>query len=509
MGGILDFIGTHVYCTCIGIDRGESRIPKKKRTPFEMYEHSINNAPAEPRESELECTVSSSRSSFADIWDSSIPVEIRDGSYHTGIFNPISTVLQKCNQQVMVPYFSMLSVIGWRPLCRDSFHCRGFLYLVNIFYTLVIFLLLLFSYVASITACQARLDIEPLIPDTTSLTPTHRPTTSHNITTPHPTTPSNSTNSTMPTTQSIPSSLPPKTMPAPTVKHPTKSTQYPDVITFFTMYTMSPAQPDWKPTECTHIMSGYVVPKFLHFIAFVIGFYHFRIQESEGLHALVEMVFLQSKEQSKIVKRLRSFLLAGLVWLLGMLACYIFFCFSFGLASVTGFRHSVSRQWVAASMMVLGDLVANCVTFVIMLNYCAQCQLLIYFLRDIALRMEEKTAELGHLMKDLWEVKKHLTNLNSVSAHITTLIIFNFCEVAVIGLTILFRNSEGVPTSQVVYRAIIPVMCLITLMCPLIMATLFAIPMKSSYLWGFFTLVVFVVLLLMQIGILAAKNRYF
>ena len=57
--------------------------------------------------------------------------------------------------------------------------------------------------------------------------------------------------------------------------------------------TLATSKPGvWKPavTECTHILSTYVVPNVFHFLAFLIGFYMFRIQESEGLHALIEKV---------------------------------------------------------------------------------------------------------------------------------------------------------------------------------------------------------------------------
>ena len=58
-------------------------------------------------------------------------------------------------------------------------------------------------------------------------------------------------------------------------------------------YTLAARQAAWDPavTECTHIFSTYVVPDVLHFLAFLIGFYMFRIQESEGLHALIEKVY--------------------------------------------------------------------------------------------------------------------------------------------------------------------------------------------------------------------------
>ena len=71
------------------------------------------------------------------------------------------------------------------------------------------------------------------------------------------------------------------------------NTGTPDVISFVSFFTLATAGPAiWKPavTECTHITSTYVVPNVLHFMAFLIGFYMFRIQENEGLHALIEKV---------------------------------------------------------------------------------------------------------------------------------------------------------------------------------------------------------------------------
>ena len=54
---------------------------------------------------------------------------------------------------------------------------------------------------------------------------------------------------------------------------------------------------------------------------------------------------------------------------------------------------------MSASLMVLGRLVENCVSIAIVLNYGTQCQLLIYYLKDITLRLEEKTADLNLVMK--------------------------------------------------------------------------------------------------------------
>ena len=49
--------------------------------------------------------------------------------------------------------------------------------------------------------------------------------------------------------------------------------------------------------------------------------------------------------------------------------------------------------------MALGQIVELCVSVVTIVNYCAQCELLIFYLREIGLRMEEKTKDLSIIMK--------------------------------------------------------------------------------------------------------------
>ena len=61
--------------------------------------------------------------------------------------------------------------------------------------------------------------------------------------------------------------------------------------------------------------------------------------------------------------------------------------------------------------MVLGDVVEMCVTVVTIVNYCAQCELLIFYLREIGLRMEEKTKDLSIIMKVFVSTSKFMATL--------------------------------------------------------------------------------------------------
>ena len=45
--------------------------------------------------------------------------------------------------------------------------------------------------------------------------------------------------------------------------------------------------------RCNHVFGTYIVPGIMHFIAYIIGIYHFRIQDHEGLYVLMEKVSKQ------------------------------------------------------------------------------------------------------------------------------------------------------------------------------------------------------------------------
>ena len=63
---------------------------------------------------------------------------------------------------------------------------------------------------------------------------------------------------------------------------------FPAEIAYVNVSTMTMKQ--GTPAACEHIVSTYVVPNILHFVAFFLGVYHFRIQENEQLYALMEKV---------------------------------------------------------------------------------------------------------------------------------------------------------------------------------------------------------------------------
>ncbi len=66
-----------------------------------------------------------------------------------------------------------------------------------------------------------------------------------------------------------------------------------------------------NPTKCEHVVTTYILPSAFHFIAYLLGFFYFRINENEQLYALMEKVFLavnqtlKSSAQDRVIRRLK------------------------------------------------------------------------------------------------------------------------------------------------------------------------------------------------------------
>lgn len=167
--------------------------------------------------------------------------------------------------------------------------------LINAFYPLVIIFLLFYAYTYEIITCAGRLnvavDTEFVPPLTMSPAKTH----AHLNTTTTPTT----------TTQSYLDAL----LNSYSTKNFINSSKSGSDRNSFYDNDYSPA--DENQRQCGHILTTYVVPSVMHFVAFIIGFLYFRVNENEQLYSLMEKVFLavsctmKTVSQDKVIKRLK------------------------------------------------------------------------------------------------------------------------------------------------------------------------------------------------------------
>lgn len=71
-----------------------------------------------------------------------------------------------------------------------------------------------------------------------------------------------------------------------------------------TMRKIGPSEP---PEACQHIITTYVIPNVLHFLAYIMGVVHFRIQENEQLYAIMEKVCIRFERNLFMVVSVHDF----------------------------------------------------------------------------------------------------------------------------------------------------------------------------------------------------------
>eukprot|EP00112_Aurelia_sp_Birch-Aquarium-sp1_P020913 Seg550.9_Seg550.7 transcript_id=Seg550.9_Seg550.7/GoldUCD/mRNA.D3Y31 product="hypothetical protein" pseudo=true protein_id=Seg550.9_Seg550.7/GoldUCD/D3Y31 len=458
-------------------------------------------------------------SSFADLLEAS-DVVIRDqyeGSIHGLPYgcNIVTSNLQKCKNQMIFPYYKMLSLIAWRPFAANTVRFQCFWSFINFLYPVFIIALLMVWYIARVWTCQGRLSMDqskPTVAPTTIIPTTITPTP-------------NATNwSSLIPAQRLNKSESPIGPPA-----------------------------SLKPTNCHHLFGTYIVPDILYFIAYIIGFYHFRVQESEGLCALMEKVYLQSTNPQQITRMLRLNLYIGFLWLLLSTGLSVYFHYVFGLASTTGIhhRHKIAQYGVAA-MLVVAECAANCVIISVVISHGSQCQLLKYYLDGIMNRLEEKSTELRFIMKDILDVRQNLARINGLLAFNTACVVFNISLMALVGFILLVTNRLNEPDLWI-YRSCFFILWTAILAISVIQparftangerlkdtalvirvfgyhthtqldidsflnflnlvdlkAKLFTIPVKPPYLWGVVVIATQVMILVVQMGDFVPDNIWF
>ncbi|XP_041358803.1 uncharacterized protein LOC121375421 [Gigantopelta aegis] len=379
-------------------------------------------------------------SNSSSLTHSTVKVEITD-VVGDGSVNLTTSALRVCKKQVLRPYWALLMFIGWRGFGKErvysgSLHWR----IVNVVYPSVIVLLLIYTYIYEMVACEWKLNLKK---DTLVIVPTTTPLTTHAA---------NTTN---------------------------KTTIYPFV-------TMVPAKiittnlstdATRPPLACEHIITTYIIPNILHFVAYLMGLYYFRIQDNEQLYALMEKVFLQAAplqnraaSQQIVVRKLRLFLVCGVLWVILTLVLQGLYVWAFKFPQLLFFKklgHEV--HWVLFAIELLGRMVLNSVILAVVVNYGTQCEMILFYVMGIALRLQEKSTDLKTAMKDMLLLRQSISLLNGTMSKMTSLTSVILAELSIIGVSILALNKYDLVRVWV-YRSIFPVIWILMLSFPLFQA---------------------------------------
>ncbi|KAH6944756.1 hypothetical protein HPB50_004928 [Hyalomma asiaticum] len=229
---------------------------------------------------------------------------------------------------------------------------------------------------------------------------------------------------------------------------------------------------------CQHRLTLYILPSLLQVIAFLYGSYMFRIiGVDEELYAIMEKVFLQSSAyftERIIITITRRFLLAGIVWTLMQIAVQILYNLAVETEEQLVERaFSKLPEWVTVvliTLRIMGQLAMTLVEMAVVLNYCTQCEMIIIYLRGVALRLREKRITIREGMHELLASNDYISHLNRNLGKVTALFIINFSIHALIGIFLFLLNHDKTPI-VLAYRAAYPVVWIIAMFAPLYQAS--------------------------------------
>ncbi|CAF3799349.1 unnamed protein product [Rotaria sordida] len=310
--------------------------------------------------------------------------------------------------------------IGWRPFGADSLRRSSiFIRIINIIYPILILLLLLFNYTYEIIICQGRLNVKT---DTQTTTTTTTTTTSI-LTTSSIKNQSEGTWATLHTGITLP--------------HTTNAN-----MTLIHNHN-----------ECGHIFTTYILPDILHFVAFIIGFIHFRVTEGEAMYSLMEKVFIYADENvrlsgtNRVIRRLKLFLLIGCIWVIISVATHALSNAMNDFAHTFIFRettyHIVKEtpvRYVLFAIDIICLLISNCIHMAVAMNYVCHCEMILFYCKAIRIRLEEKSIHLLEAMKRILDLGTSISQLNSAASRMMSILIIFFLERTILGFILLVVN---------------------------------------------------------------------
>ena len=366
-----------------------------------------------------------------------VKIDIEDID-NTSVSNITTQSLKRCKSQVLKHYYNLLCFIGWRPFYKEYYYrTPWYVKVINFLYPIIIVSLLVYSYAYDLITCQGRLNVAY---DTQFIAPA---TLAPALTRPH--------NSTSTST--------PKTHYSETLMDSLYNTSSGQASIFNSIYGKTSKKPVdhidpelKREDQCGHIVTTYILPSFMHFVAYLLGFFYFRINENEQLYALMEKVFLAVNQtlkvvsQDRVIRRLKIFIVFGVFWVLLAMSLHILSRAAFGFDKVI-----FNPQWASITLEAISLIIANSVYLAVVINHTTQCEMIIFYVNEIKTRLEEKSITLKEAVQQILDIRIAIGNLNSTVSKMTTLVALIFIEKFIIGLIILILNRVYEPLAWI-YR---------------------------------------------------------
>ncbi|KAF6031214.1 hypothetical protein EB796_010450 [Bugula neritina] len=368
----------------------------------------------------------------SELSGSSVIEDICNLSGSQSCVNVTTFSLKKCKSRILVPYSRLLKLIGWRPLGRDIYgngnSCGWKAF--NTLYVILVLLFVVYGYIYDIMSCQWKLDLKydvKYVPVATAspytLAPSRNSSTGANL-----------------TTQKINILI-----------------VNGSAVRVYDSTTAHSSDLSPSTATCGHIVTTYIIPDLLHFAAYILGLWYFRIGNNENLYALMEKVFLQTANmqtraisQSTLIARMRSFFIFGFIWVVSSMFLQGLFVYTFGLQRESILTQLYGSQtigssvwpWILFVIDLIGVAVANCINLAVVLNYSIQCEMLRYYVNTVGTRLKERSTDLKSAMQNVLGIRESISLLNSDIARMTSLAVIRFGEMFIIEHTVVSRKHQ-------------------------------------------------------------------
>ncbi|KAB0791470.1 hypothetical protein PPYR_08921 [Photinus pyralis] len=296
-----------------------------------------------------------------------------DGPSHLSV----TAVLNYCKLKILRPYLRLLSITGLRSLAVDQVESCTLWYILGLFYTIQVIILMCIGYLLQYMACFRRdrgfcykifNTSEPLL----------------------------------------------------------KSMEQ-DITQLNSE----------KYEQICHgsVIFSYIIPSVLHLCAYLFGVYTFRSSENDQLPSLMERVFLASSHlsdgflsQKKLVKLLWIFVGLGVIWMLLSFMSVNFMMFD-GTILFRWFENRSKAVIVTMKvMLIVGTLWHDIIQATVISSYCLQAQLLTSYLHFLRSKLLQHPIQSIEWMREISEFKKLLKYLNeNLSTSACVFIFINIC----------------------------------------------------------------------------------
>lgn len=222
----------------------------------------------------------------------------------------------------------------------------------------------------------------------------------------------------------------------------------------------------------------YILPSVVQVIAFVFGFYMFRIVGvDEQLYALMEKVFLQSSAyfaERIIISITRKFLTAAILWTGLQIVVQVLYNLALepekAMLDRTFATIPMMATYVLIALRVVGQLVMTLVEMAVVLSYCTQGEMIIIYIRGITVRLREKRINIREAMHETLACRDFISHLNKNLGQVTAWFIVNFAIHTVAGVFLFLLNDDS-RAVVMAYRGLYPIAWFLAMFGPLFQAS--------------------------------------